>query len=73
MICWENLYPLGAVLKVINAKDGFNSGMEILRLHHQVPSGYKRETVEDVRGLLEYGKPVLNKEGRQILPTNHSN
>ena len=67
MICWENLYPLGAVLKVINAKDGFNSGMEILRLHHQVPSGYKRETVEDVRGLLEYGKPVLNKEGRLDL------
>ncbi|CAG2249997.1 unnamed protein product [Mytilus edulis] len=46
LIFWENLYPLGAVIKVINVKDGLKSGMETLRLHHQVPTWYKFETVE---------------------------
>ncbi|XP_052090428.1 helicase with zinc finger domain 2-like [Mytilus californianus] len=67
MICWENLYPLGAVIKVINAKDGLNSGMEILRLHHQVPTGYKLETVETVKMLKEQGHKLVKKEEREDL------
>lgn len=65
MICWEDLYPLGAVIKVIDAKDGLNSGMEILRLQHQVPTIYKRDTVQHVKWLLELDKPLINVKDRE--------
>ncbi|CAC5384456.1 unnamed protein product [Mytilus coruscus] len=67
MICWEDIYPLGAVIKVLNSKRGLLSGIEILRLQHQVPTMYKQNTIEDVNELLESDESILCKKDRLDL------
>ncbi|VDI63500.1 ribonuclease R [Mytilus galloprovincialis] len=67
MICWEDIYPLGAVIKVLNAKRGLHSGSEILRLQHKVPTMYTQDTIGDVNRLLESGKSFLCEKDRTDL------
>ncbi|XP_052090430.1 helicase with zinc finger domain 2-like [Mytilus californianus] len=67
LICWHEIYPRGAVIKVLNAKSGMNTGMEILKLQHQVPTTYKKETIENLNWLLELDEPLVCKKDRVDL------
>ncbi|CAG2250016.1 unnamed protein product [Mytilus edulis] len=67
MICWNDIYPRGAVVKILNAKSGLQSGIEILKFQHQVPTMYQKETIENLNLLLELDEPVLCKEDRKDL------
>ncbi|XP_052090433.1 helicase with zinc finger domain 2-like [Mytilus californianus] len=64
MICWNDIYPRGAVIKILNAKSGLHSGIEILKLQHQVPTMYKKKTIENLNLLLELDEPLLFKKDR---------
>ncbi|CAC5384453.1 unnamed protein product [Mytilus coruscus] len=67
MICWNDIYPRGAVIKILNAKSGFQSGIEILKFQHQVPTMYKKETIENLNSLLELDELLLRKKDRKDL------
>ncbi|VDI54193.1 Hypothetical predicted protein [Mytilus galloprovincialis] len=67
MICWDGLYPIGAVIKAIKAKDNWISGMEILRLKNQVPTRYRFETVKNVKTLTEQWHTLMKREEREDL------
>ncbi|KAK3091687.1 hypothetical protein FSP39_021878 [Pinctada imbricata] len=51
-INWTSNYPLGMVIDAIYTEDSFSTGMRILRLMHQVPKLYDRDTVQGVRKIL---------------------
>lgn len=68
-LSWSSLYPMGAVIDVIEVEESFTSAMKILRLHHQVPEYYKKETIVSTKKLLEdlKSEPVTKEENREDL------
>ncbi|XP_056018045.1 helicase with zinc finger domain 2-like isoform X4 [Ostrea edulis] len=62
-LSWSSLYPMGAVIDVIEVEESFSSAMKILRLHHQVPQYYQKDTVEYTKKLLdELGSSQITSE-----------
>ncbi|XP_061168139.1 helicase with zinc finger domain 2-like [Saccostrea echinata] len=45
-------YPLAAVIKVIRIEESKSSALQILRLQHQVPKYYQRDTVAETEEIL---------------------
>ncbi|WAR23841.1 HELZ2-like protein, partial [Mya arenaria] len=50
MISWNprHVYPLGAIVKIINWGSSIPKGLAVLNLQHDVPSLYKKETVKQM-------------------------
>ncbi|XP_052774243.1 helicase with zinc finger domain 2-like isoform X1 [Mya arenaria] len=48
MISWSprHVYPLGAIVKIMNWGSSIPKGLAVLNLQHEVPSLYKKETVK---------------------------
>lgn len=53
MIHWDNMYPFGLILKVINTKGDVKSGLGILRLQYRVPSHYSKEATDATKLILQ--------------------
>ncbi|XP_061162412.1 helicase with zinc finger domain 2-like isoform X2 [Saccostrea echinata] len=51
IIHWEDMYPLGVTLQVINIKDEIQSGIDILRLQFRVPGSFSTETIEEAKNI----------------------
>ncbi|XP_062578568.1 helicase with zinc finger domain 2-like [Saccostrea cucullata] len=66
IINWDDMYPFGIVLKVINTKGDINSGIGILRLQHRVPSAYSQETREMTASILQR-KERMGVGGRKVV------
>ncbi|XP_060082145.1 helicase with zinc finger domain 2-like [Ylistrum balloti] len=65
-LSWDDVYPLGAVIKVIETDSKLSSGLHLLEIKHQVPTKYRPNTVKDVQCLIEekkQGKVELKDEG----------
>ncbi|XP_021359819.1 helicase with zinc finger domain 2-like isoform X2 [Mizuhopecten yessoensis] len=63
-IRWDNVYPLGAVIKVIESDGNLTSGLEILELQHQIPTTYKQDTVQEVQRSIQEEKQEETELGR---------
>ena len=68
-LSWSSLYPMGAVIDVIEVDESFSSAMKIVRLQNQVPEYYKKETIENTKHLLDdlESKPVVKDANREDL------
>nr|XP_022318579.1 helicase with zinc finger domain 2-like isoform X2 [Crassostrea virginica] len=68
-LSWSSLYPMGAVIDVIEVEESFSSAMKIVRLQNQVPEYYKKETIESTRRLLDdlESKSVTKDDTRKDL------
>ncbi|XP_061196372.1 helicase with zinc finger domain 2-like [Saccostrea echinata] len=50
---WNDMYPFGITLSVINTKGDIKSGLGILQLQYRVPCTYSKETREATESILE--------------------
>ncbi|XP_061168179.1 helicase with zinc finger domain 2-like [Saccostrea echinata] len=70
-LSWSSLYPMGAVIDVIEIEESYSSAMKILRLHHQVPEYYQKETVEYTKKLINdiqgEASRIVSEEDREDL------
>ena len=66
-INWTCNYPLGMVIDAIHTEDSFDTGMRMLRMLHQVPLYYQRETVQQVEKLQASEDKLMEEltKGRQ--------
>ncbi|KAH3699068.1 hypothetical protein DPMN_074022 [Dreissena polymorpha] len=57
-ISWSPLhvYPIGAIIKILNWGNSIPKGLTILNLQHEVPSMYKRETVNRTESIVRQGR-----------------
>ncbi|XP_062578545.1 helicase with zinc finger domain 2-like [Saccostrea cucullata] len=64
IISWDNMYPFGITLKVINTRGDIKSGIEILRLQYRVPSTYFTVKTEGIARILQSkgNKPLENEK-----------
>ncbi|XP_052254570.1 helicase with zinc finger domain 2-like [Dreissena polymorpha] len=56
-ISWSPLhvYPIGAIIKILNWGNSIPKGLAILNLQHEVPSMYKQETVQRTESIVRRG------------------
>ncbi|XP_062574962.1 LOW QUALITY PROTEIN: helicase with zinc finger domain 2-like [Saccostrea cucullata] len=69
-LSWSSLYPMGAVIDVIEIEESYQSAMKILRLQNQVPEYYQKETVEYTKKLIDdiqEPRRIMNEEEREDL------
>ncbi|XP_056009192.1 helicase with zinc finger domain 2-like isoform X3 [Ostrea edulis] len=52
IMTWEDMYPFGITLKVINTKGDIKSGIGILKLQYRVPCAYDKETTKATEAIL---------------------
>lgn len=53
LINWDDMYPFGVVLKVINTKGDLRSGLMILKLQHRVPCQYSKDATDATKLVLQ--------------------
>ncbi|XP_056009193.1 helicase with zinc finger domain 2-like isoform X4 [Ostrea edulis] len=58
---WEDMYPFGVILRMINIKDEVQSGIDILRLQHRVPGSFSTETTDEAKNI------------RKLIQSDHEN
>lgn len=69
-LSWSSsVYPVGAVIEVINAEENVSSMLKVICLKHQMPQYYRRVTSERIKQLTKsYAtEPVLKEENREDL------
>lgn len=65
MIHWDNMYPFGLVLKVVNTKGDVKSGLGILRLQYRVPCHYSKDATEATKLILQQ-KHQVDDRNRKV-------
>uniref|UniRef100_K1QW01 Uncharacterized protein n=1 Tax=Magallana gigas TaxID=29159 RepID=K1QW01_MAGGI len=66
MIYWENMYPFGLILKVINTKGDVKSGLGILRLQYRVPCQYSKEATDAAKLILQQ-KHQIDTRNKNVI------
>lgn len=72
LIGWSprHIYPLGAIIRILPCGTSLQRGLAILNLQHDVPSLYKKETVDRVEAMTRRGvdePDALDMQGRLDL------
>ncbi|XP_048757563.2 helicase with zinc finger domain 2-like [Ostrea edulis] len=57
LICWNELYPVGAVLSIHSYSDNTNSSLKVLCLQNQIPTHYNEDTVQLTNDIVQ--NPLL--------------
>lgn len=66
IIHWDNMYPFGLVLKVVNTKGDVKSGLGILRLQYRVPCHYSKDATEATKLILQQKHQVDNRNRKVV-------
>eukprot|EP00105_Crassostrea_gigas_P045281 XP_019929429.1 PREDICTED: helicase with zinc finger domain 2-like [Crassostrea gigas] len=66
MIHWENMYPFGLILNVINTKGDVKTGLGILRLQHRVPCHYSKDATDATKLILQQ-KHQIDTRNKKVV------
>lgn len=67
LINWDDMYPFGVVLKVINTKGDLRSGLMILKLQHRVPCQYSKDATEATKLILQKKHKIDPSNKKEVI------
>ncbi|XP_061168138.1 helicase with zinc finger domain 2-like [Saccostrea echinata] len=71
LICWNELYPVGAVLSVHSFSENSKSNLKVLCLQNQIPTYYKEETIQLTNDIIQNPFQENMHKPREVLAEDH--